>query len=79
MTDPNRPVAGAHAPARPAVFRYSLVDCDGRMVGGHVASRALHPEDVVETDGCDWRVVAVVGVMATVIPADHPEPLTPGG
>ena len=64
------PPAGASAPAGAIPFRYTLFDCDGHVVGGHVTRNPLRVEDQVTVAGLRWRVVALVGAMATVTHAD---------
>jgi hypothetical protein len=70
--------AGAEAPAGGTSFRYTLFDCDGQVLGGHATAEPLHANDVVTVTGRQWRIVAVVGAMATVMHADWGD-VRPGG
>jgi hypothetical protein len=54
-------------------FRYRLVDLSGSDVGGIQREQALRADDVVVVGSprgeATWRVVAVLGTCATVVPA----------
>ncbi len=60
-----------HTPSE--TFRYYLVTRSGDLVAVYECDEPLHNEDVVTTghpaDQPAWRVVNVVGAMATVAPA----------
>lgn len=53
-------------------FRYRLVDLAGDEVGQIARERPLRADDVVATRAAHeaaWRVVGVLGTLATVVPA----------
>jgi hypothetical protein len=58
-------------------FRYRLVDLSGTEVGSFRAQRALRAEDRVTVpsprEDKTWRVIAVLGNCATVVPAESPD------
>jgi hypothetical protein len=66
--------AGATPPTRPrgGRFDYRLVDLAGTEVGAVRRHQALRAEDVVvvpsERGEETWRIVAVIGTSATVVP-----------
>jgi hypothetical protein len=70
---PDRTDDGAVSAPRPrgGRFRYRLVDLSGSDVGGVQRDQPLRADDVVSVRSPrgTWRVVAVLGTCATVVPA----------
>lgn len=53
-------------------FHYRLIDLSGSEVGRIEHERPLRADEVVASrsaDGEAWRIVAVLGMYATVVPA----------
>jgi hypothetical protein len=66
--DPIPPYTGRTAGA--ARFRYTLLESSGELVTQYETDQPLRSGDVLAPvgDGERWRVVSVLGVMATITP-----------
>lgn len=63
---------GRVARPRGGRFHYRLIDLSGSEVGRVEHERPLRADDVIaagSADGEAWRIVAVLGTYATVVPA----------
>ena len=70
---PTAPAPDPHSPdghAEPIRFHYTLLAPSGAVIARYETEDSLHCGDEVALAGTTWRVVSVLGAMATITRAD---------